>query len=92
MGSISNSTGPSAPKPNFDVGASFERSAMAQQRLEKMADEAGNVGFFGRVGDFFVPSRAEKREHKMESLRNASQLINQIREAMVRAVEQMSRG
>lgn len=91
MGSISNSTGPAAPKPNFDVGASFERSAIAQQRLEKLAEDTGSVGFFGRVGDFFVPSRVEKREHKMESLRNASQLINQIREAMVKAIEQMSR-
>lgn len=91
MGSISNSTGPSAPKPAFDVGATLERSAIVQQRLEKLADETGNVGFFGKVGDFFVPSRVEKREQKMEALRNASQLINQIRESMVKAVEGMNR-
>lgn len=79
------------PSGNFDLNTAFEKSAALQNKYTEQADNAGKVGFFGKVGDFFVPSRVKTREDKVQSLHDVNQLIAQIRESMAKAFEQMNR-
>ncbi|HEY9854944.1 MAG TPA: hypothetical protein V6D05_04340 [Stenomitos sp.] len=82
------------PAPNFNVNEAFDRSVALQNQYSKMAEDANHVGVWQGIKEMipiYGKNVQNKREEKVEMLKNINQLIAQIRESMARAYEGMAK-
>lgn len=94
MSGISNSSAPSAqpmhlakPGSSYDLEQSLQKGVIERNHYLKMAEDANHVGFFGGVWEHINPNAKAKREDRVQTLRNANDLVEKIMEAMTRAFE-----